>query len=301
MAARDAKPSMTERNPVVSYAIAVVGVVVACTSVWWWAPIHHVGPILADTPPIRLMLVLTVMVAAWRGGLGPGLLATVLGIAHDRDGQRRARAIWRLLSRGSLASVRWRSCSASVSGPCTSPGAGLRLKEQEFHRSEGRYRRLVETAGEGIWVIDRNGRTTYANPRLGEMLGVHPGPACGHLVQEVPDRPARRCGSLVGTSQRRAFVARDPPSWRRRRRAAHDRDRAAAGSRTNSRVTASVAPADDVRGFLLMVTDVTPLKKTEEALREKESVLRSFYESSVMAMGVVELAGDDTASSRPTA
>ena len=43
-----------------------------------------------------------------------------------------------------------------------------------------------------------------------------------------------------------------------------------------------------------MVTDVTPLKQAEEALREKESVLRSFYESSVMAMGVVELTEDDT-------
>ena len=42
-------------------------------------------------------------------------------------------------------------------------------------------------------------------------------------------------------------------------------------------------------GLLLMVTDVTPLKQAEEALREKESVLRSFYDSSVMAMGVVEL------------
>ncbi len=40
-----------------------------------------------------------------------------------------------------------------------------------------------------------------------------------------------------------------------------------------------------------MVTDVTPLKQAEEALREKESVLRSFYNSSVMAMGVVELTG----------
>ena len=42
-----------------------------------------------------------------------------------------------------------------------------------------------------------------------------------------------------------------------------------------------------------MVTDVTPLKHAEERLREKESLLRSFYESSAMAMGVVELIEDD--------
>ena len=42
-------------------------------------------------------------------------------------------------------------------------------------------------------------------------------------------------------------------------------------------------------GLLLIVTDVTSLKRAERALREKESLLRSFYESSAMAMGVVEL------------
>ncbi len=48
------------------------------------------------------------------------------------------------------------------------------LKEQEYLRSEGRYRRLVEAAGEGIWAVDRDGRTVYGNPRLGEILGVSP-------------------------------------------------------------------------------------------------------------------------------
>ena len=48
------------------------------------------------------------------------------------------------------------------------------IKEQEFRRSEGRYRRLIETAGQGIWVIDADGRTSYANPRLGEILGMPP-------------------------------------------------------------------------------------------------------------------------------
>ena len=45
-------------------------------------------------------------------------------------------------------------------------------------------------------------------------------------------------------------------------------------------------------GLLLIVTDVTLLKRAERALREKESLLRSFYESSAMAMGVVELFED---------
>ena len=42
-----------------------------------------------------------------------------------------------------------------------------------------------------------------------------------------------------------------------------------------------------------MVKDLTPLKQAEEALLEKESVLRSFYESSPRAMGVIELTEDN--------
>ena len=41
------------------------------------------------------------------------------------------------------------------------------IKEQEFRRSEGRYRRLIETAGQGIWVIDANGADQLCQPPAG--------------------------------------------------------------------------------------------------------------------------------------
>jgi PAS domain S-box-containing protein len=46
-----------------------------------------------------------------------------------------------------------------------------RRAEAALRKSEERYRRIVETALEGIWAIDAQGRTTYANPRMAEMLG----------------------------------------------------------------------------------------------------------------------------------
>lgn len=36
------------------------------------------------------------------------------------------------------------------------------------------YRAIVETAAEGIWVVDANERTTFVNPKLAEMLGCEP-------------------------------------------------------------------------------------------------------------------------------
>jgi PAS domain S-box-containing protein len=46
-----------------------------------------------------------------------------------------------------------------------------RRVEEALKDSEERYRRIVETAIEGIWLGDRDGRTVFANPVLAGMLG----------------------------------------------------------------------------------------------------------------------------------
>src|SRR5690606_26171259 len=59
--------------------------------------------------------------------------------------------------------------------------------------SEARYRLLVDTASEGIWILDRIGRITFANPRICEMLGYSAEHLKGMtLLELVPeaDRPA---------------------------------------------------------------------------------------------------------------
>jgi PAS domain S-box-containing protein len=43
--------------------------------------------------------------------------------------------------------------------------------EQALKESEEKYRQIVETAQEGIWVVDEEARTTFVNPRTAEMLG----------------------------------------------------------------------------------------------------------------------------------
>lgn len=43
--------------------------------------------------------------------------------------------------------------------------------ESALRESEERYRRIVETAGEGIWIIDAESNTSFANSKIAEMLG----------------------------------------------------------------------------------------------------------------------------------
>ena len=56
--------------------------------------------------------------------------------------------------------------------------------EEALKESEDRYRRIVETAQEGIWVVDAECRTTYANRRLAEMLGTSVDDLLGHSLYE---------------------------------------------------------------------------------------------------------------------
>ncbi len=71
----------------------------------------------------------------------------------------------------------WREDEQAFAGS-VADAASLAVEESERRRAEAalresqeRYRRIVETALEGIWAIDAQSNTTYANPRMAEMLG----------------------------------------------------------------------------------------------------------------------------------
>ncbi len=254
---------MPVRRLVLSYAIAASGVVLAGTSHWWLAPV------LGDTPPVRLLLVLTVMASASIGGLWPGLFATVLGVlaiiaANDAPGDL-ASLMTRTVRFGSLALL------------LTGLFAGIHvlrrravLKEQDLRRSERRYRRLVETAGEGIWVLEPDALTSYANPRLGEMLGISPEDLIGRPLSEF----------LVDSAGRRIAGPRSPLARRLERLELRGCD----GTVRNVVVTARQIGQDELPGdgsgvaeglpvgILLMVTDVTERKRAEEELRSAKEV-----------------------------
>jgi PAS domain S-box-containing protein len=59
-----------------------------------------------------------------------------------------------------------------------------RRAEASLATSERRYRELLETLYGGVWQIDREGKTTFVNPRMAEMLGYGVGEMIGrHLLE----------------------------------------------------------------------------------------------------------------------
>jgi diguanylate cyclase (GGDEF)-like protein/PAS domain S-box-containing protein len=137
-----------------------------------------------------------------------------------------------------------------------------RAAEQSLRQSEQRYRRIVETSVEGIWLLDENRRITFANRRMAEMLG--------HAYQ-----------SMVGTFFERFAAAEDRCELETRF------DRGRAGQKTQDDVRlrtaddtllwthVSLSPTFDARGefngALVMAGDITARKQAEEALRAAAS------------------------------
>jgi two-component system, cell cycle sensor histidine kinase and response regulator CckA len=139
-----------------------------------------------------------------------------------------------------------------------------REAEAALLASEQRYRRIVETTNEGVWVIDPQGSTTFMNARMASMLG--------YSREEVVGLP-------VAT-----FIAED-----HRAQAEEDVGRALHGPiQVETKLLRKdggtlwtlieAAPTHDdagrTDGAFAMVMDVTARRDAEEALRVSETQLR---------------------------
>jgi PAS domain S-box-containing protein len=138
--------------------------------------------------------------------------------------------------------------------------------EESLRDGEARYRRVVETAAEGIWVLGAEHRTTFVNRAMTEMLGYAAEEMLGRplLAFVMPadrDKVAEAMGRrMQGTAERleRRFRRKD-------------------GGELIAMV--NVTPLRDGSGRLLgsfgMVTDITARIAAEEALRTRARQLET--------------------------
>jgi PAS domain S-box-containing protein len=66
-----------------------------------------------------------------------------------------------------------------------------RRAEEALRTSEVRYKRMVETANQGIWIVDLDGRTTFANGKMAQMLACSVDELTGMSPLEFLDEPGR--------------------------------------------------------------------------------------------------------------
>ncbi|HSU14161.1 PAS domain S-box protein [Longimicrobium sp.] len=130
--------------------------------------------------------------------------------------------------------------------------------EAALRAGEARYRRLIETAEEGIWLLDAEGRTTYVNERMTALLG--------RPAAEIAGRPLTAFVHPDARAEVAAHLARRMDGARER----HDvRLVRADGSDLWALVSLSTVSGGQAEeaGTLAMVTDVTDRRRAEESMR----------------------------------
>lgn len=145
-----------------------------------------------------------------------------------------------------------------------------REAERSLRESEERYRRIFETAHEGIWVVDEDAKTTFVNSRMAEILGLANGELIGRNPAEFmveselswhQGQVETRKEGVAGAYERR-FKRKD-------------------GSTCTLQVSASplTDPQGRFKGAFGFCTDITERRRAEESLRENEARFRTLVDN----------------------
>ncbi len=137
-------------------------------------------------------------------------------------------------------------------------------------QSEARYRQLFKTANEGIWILDENSVTLFANDRLCGLLGCGLEELLGHKFTEflfeesIPDHRRKM-------EERRHRVS---DAYERRLRRKN-------GDEVWVLISTSPVYYDDGRfhGSFAMLTDITERKHAEQQLATSERLFRTLAEN----------------------
>ncbi len=131
--------------------------------------------------------------------------------------------------------------------------------ERELQESEKKYRDIIETASEGIWIGDLEARTTYVNKRMAEMAGYTQDEMIGKFAWDFTDEKGKsiikknfeKRQKGIDESYEFKFMRKDgSPLWT---------------------IVSSKSLFDSNRkfiGFMSMLTDITGRKEIEAKLKK---------------------------------
>ena len=136
-------------------------------------------------------------------------------------------------------------------------------------RLEAQYRRIVDTATEGIWEVDAAHRTTFVNERLASMLGYSVAEMLGRPVYDFTDDEGR---TLAQSSyERRRRGVREQQDFKLQRKD---------GSTFWVLMSTGpiLSPSGEYLGAMAMVTDMSARREAEANLRQSEAWFRTLLE-----------------------
>jgi PAS domain S-box-containing protein len=132
-------------------------------------------------------------------------------------------------------------------------------------RSEARYRRIIDTAREGIWTVDADAKTSFVNDRMAGMLGYTAGEMMGRPVNDFTNDDLRgEAGEYIAGREAGVAEVHEFPLRRK--------------DGTELWSIMSTTPMYDndgsYIGALAMVSDITERKRAEQERRDLEAQMR---------------------------
>jgi len=154
--------------------------------------------------------------------------------------------------------------------------------EEALQASSERYRQIVQTAAEGIWMTNADDRTTFVNPTLARMLDYEVDQMTGRAMTEFMDDTGRAL--LKQHLQRRLSgqAGQDDVCFLR-----------SDGSTVWCLLSTTVMNADSghYAGTLAMLTDITARRQVEEALHDSSQRLASIFNAVTNGLVMIDSGG----------
>jgi PAS domain S-box-containing protein len=157
--------------------------------------------------------------------------------------------------------------------------------EEELRQSELKYRELLESLQEGIWVIDKNANTTYVNQPMADMLGYFTEEMVAkHLFSFMDENGVKIASQLL---ERRQHGVKEQHEFEFIRK-----------NGTRIYTLMETSPLTDDKGAYLGaiagIIDITERKKMEETLREARDKAKKYLDIAGVILVAIDSEGKVT-------
>ncbi|MEP6677001.1 MAG: PAS domain S-box protein, partial [Ferruginibacter sp.] len=151
--------------------------------------------------------------------------------------------------------------------------------ENEHRQTELRYRQIVETAQEGIWIIDKNNLTTFVNQKMCDMLGYSREEMIGRTnlsfkskdeEQNILQRIERRKQGISETHETSFITKSGKNIW------------------TYVSTNAIFDESGKYKGAMAMFSDITEKKRLEKAIESERDQFFEMFLNAPSAIGMLK-------------
>lgn len=185
------------------------------------------------------------------------------------------------IAQRSASTRRLLEASSEQASRLEAQAAELEAQRRRLEATEAWYRGIIESAPDGMLVIDADGRIAIANAQLARMFGYPDGSLVGQRVEVLVPAASRPAHAGL-----RAGYLRDGRARQMGGAGVELRGRRADGSEFAVEISLALLPASPERaGFVCAsVRDITERRRTEAALAEQRTALQNILERSPVAI-----------------